>query len=563
MLGYGLLLVIPNKIIKKNIPSDYFQWEKYVGIFFICSAAIIFMAYGICLKNSGNIVRDEIPIAENILIKKNIDGKADATEINLQEMLLTETMSQREVFYRGWYLHHYGTILMPYREMLGGNLSMGLSSQYGVIALLPLLLSEFKALEFQYYSAFGMFICALLCVYTIFSKLIGNKYLAGLLLIFAVIFQNLEQLKISPGFSIYRFLPSILLIIYISKIEGKLKIYDYLFILALAVLNSVGLNILILLILLGISVKDFTKKSDTILNPKLFSLIIVVIIFQIYQGYIARDLIPYNIFGSIGVTEINYLYVLMILSPVLISVLINIIKKDMIGKGYAIGVISYVIFSSYVLSFPNSHQHLGSFLLLSTYSLYLVISNTNIRSNTLKIFILAPLFVYLIDSGYLKNNLYLDYPVTGVRSAKSYGDILKFNSTMSLEVISGLYDEIIENKVNKGAIAFLSKDKPYIELYKNLNYKPLNFDPFVNILSQNPSQVISFLNTSSYSYIVLNNSADIVKNLSMNDTAKKFGISSSELDEHNKILKNQLTIQEYYKKNLIGSNERYSIYKTK
>lgn len=474
-----------------------------------------------------------------------------------------------EVF-RGRYLHHYSVILFPYRQIVEGNYGYSLTSQYGLISLLPLFL--FQDVPFVYYGSFGILCLLLAGVYLLWrNRMIfpENVYISVILILLALS-TNIDAIRISPGFSYIRYLPFLAIIYFTSiQLQKKISIKYILLIGVLALLNSVQFNILLFLILL-FSTLSIAYVNGAYKNNALISGLMViasVIGLQITLYYLQKNSFSPDLFSSVGEGGKNRLYgTLILLFPIFIKLVASIknysIDFDAIkfSNEEIIAFICYGFSATYTISSAFSPQHYAGFILMSSYSIY-VLFNKIIRTQLVALSVIA---------SFIGIPYYFSYVSTGQKFTISESSFFKydnkigkhiyFNSPMNINNIANDFEQITKNYDDKNGIYLLSKDKIFIETMLNKNLNPKIYDVFPNLYNISPGSILEKLKIDNASYIVLDNSElrDASRRLVETFSAT---LSETELSYHRDILGNLDQLSIHLKQNLIECNDRYCIYR--
>ena len=471
--------------------------------------------------------------------------------------------------WRGRYIHHYSTVLFPVREILGGNLGYLVTSQYGMISLLPLLLiKDAPFIAYGLVSLIGLLVFGLYILY----KNRNSYYVlifAGAILCLIAFSTSIEALRLNPGFAFFRYVPIVgLLYLFLERLHGKSKRNYWLWVL-LGILNSIQFNILFLIICFcyygAISVKIKSLKRFWIL--KYPTSILCIVLLQALLIWSQRSSLSPPIFSSVGDAPVMMVYSLLMLSfPVALFLIAIVFER---GSRFAEEsfpdecIFAYLVYgfcATYAISFPGSPQHYVGFISMASIGIYILLKNLP-RSKLAAILSIGVLFFPAHYCGYMAiGKKYISPRSDLFEYTNKVGTSLYFDTAVEIQKISKAHDEIVFKYKDLGKIYFIAKDKNFIEMYINKNLDPKIYDVFTNFLDVSADSALLRLKADDVSYVVLQSPALIEFSEIVNKTLST-DADKSEFEKHQRILKNMSTLSRNLKPNLLECNSRYCIYK--
>lgn len=509
----------------------------------------------LCQKNLECKNNNEV---EKSILNSALKNFANTNKDNeyIYKLIKENKFTAYPAVYRGYFFHHYSTILFSYREFKAGNYLNSFTNQYGFVALLPLFFLEGK--PFYYYPLLALLLLSLsilmgavlikdrrlLIIYGILSLLVATTILV-------------PGIRISPGFSIYRFIPLILvsLIIYTNNLKqfGLLKLF---LITVLLMINSLQFNILLFLIyLISLSVFSFRQILGYIFTRISTLFIIIILIQSSIYFYFNLDL-RFPLFSSVESNSGGALFTISILAFPLLMFLTKL--KYSWQEAYA--YVAYILLSSYALAFYKSAQHYSDFILIALPYIYLIIKNSSI-SFLAKIllpiyFCLIAFFMGFVNAPKISKN---------VDSSPSYyeysnvGADLKFEIPNNIDYINAELSKIVkDNKIKN--YYFISKDKVYIEMFNNKNMYPKNFDIFVNLNFVRTSKLLGSMKRNNIHYLIMDSDTQREYSADFVDSVGRKYIFDFERLAHLRLIERSKEIAEDLKPYLLHCTQRYCIY---
>ena len=386
--------------------------------------------------------------------------------------------------FRGRLMHHYSTILFPYREYQSGNYSYLLTAQNGLAGLLPLFFMRDS--KFSLFPVIGMVFWGLFALLVLLAHYKGRQFyfFAAPLWISAVTLYTPAQIM-HPGFSYFRYVPSLALIYLTHQfLRGRFKLALVCFPI-FCLLNSLQFNILICIIIIALMISRSVFKGSKI--PYLYCLLLLIsgiVLLQIYYFEQQKTPATPSLFGSLGEgapLSLIFCFQLLILPFSAFALKFWNERLELrFSASELLGYISFVCFSSYAASKIGSPQHYSGFIFMAVYSVYLILKDTEYSSlvywGLLGIFVVFPSMSFNFSNtggppGISNSTLY--HPQT-------FGMPLTFTSYHDLNLIQKEYETLISGYRSKGKIYFLSKDKIYLETLSGKNIDPKFYDPFVS-----------------------------------------------------------------------------------
>lgn len=588
----GFLLEANNKIIKSIasglllfaiviLISKSFYLAKsnnIIGIELISPSLLTERGYDIqnSIKNNGKLLHIPCNTAEKCEKKteefdstylKNIQDflqtnpSIDAIDWVVENNLSTNVLAE----YRGFYLHHYQTILFPLRELKAGSYSTILASQYGFASLIPAILIGNNS--FVWYPTLSMALLIAFISTIFFLKRDDSKSLtfAGICLLIALC-ENMGAMKLSPGFSIYRFVPTWLLIYlsYKSLINEKLK-HSFFMGLALALINSLQMNLLVVIInmltALFLKIRKYKVNNSDIITQS----ICLALAFQYIAYLISSDDFSQRLFSSLEEGRKNYLYIeLIFLFPFAIFMAKKFIFKKNESPVDIFCYFSYLGMSTYAISFPGSPQHFCSFIIMASFPIYFLATGVT-KNKFLGIIFLTPLFLTAYHYSYFNLPKRLEINTPTFFENKEFGSELTFTTPSNIDLIYKQYKELTNPYSPDDGVLNLTSDSKYFAAVSGKNPPQKNYDLYIYTPKLNINSLafkeklvknrIKFI--AIYSPLFLNNLHNYLKYKLSVTTEPSF---QSELKFHLSTIEEQISLSSNKLYNLKTCNDRYCVY---
>jgi hypothetical protein len=480
----------------------------------------------------------------------------------------------RTAAFRGKFFHHYSTILYPLREIREGHLTYGLTSQYGLITLLPLMVTNHP--PFIYY---GLLSLSLLLAAGVFL-IIWNRALPRKMVIIATLIAvialtiDIPAIRLSPGFTYLRYFPLVALLFVANLQLSKASVKVFFVVgLLLSILNSVQFNLLFLIISISSYLYIlFVQKSPLSIKILLLPLaVFIVSCIQVILYFQQSNSFTPNLFSSVGEGGRSTIYsVAVLLMLIMIKLLSSVSLKNILSDGplrfqglrfenpEILAFVSYALCATYAISFAGSPQHFSGFMVMASYSVYVVFM-TNVRGVLKTTITIILIFSIPYSFGFLKLSQPFEKNNSKEYNYYQIGRDLVFNSALNLEALSRDFDAITRDYASKGSIYFLSRDKVFIETYKDINLSPRIYDVYLNLYSLTPKSAIFNLKKDNAKYLVLDSAKqrEHTRNL-----VNIFGNSAnpSEVMAHKVLLNNLDSLSDALKSKVLACNNRYCIY---
>jgi len=471
--------------------------------------------------------------------------------------------------WRGRYIHHYATVLFPLREINNGSYSHLLTSQYGLVSLLPLLFV--KNISFVYYGLTSLIVLLIFGLYVLFKnrKAPINTLLYGAILFLIILSSDISALRLSPGFAYFRYLPIAILLLQLSS---QLKFdfrQNYIFWITLALLNSIQFNILFILITLVWYAFVSLKRSSLlpISALRMPFCVMVIILIQLVLLHNQQNSFSPSIFSSVGEVPFSLEYALKILAfPLVLSVWVltsgNLAKisKEFNDDQIILAYIIYGVCAIYAISFPGSPQHYVGSMLMAFFGIFILLRNTALSRNAL-IFSIASLFFVSAYYNYLSFGQKLREVKSNFYEYKNQiGSSIYFSTAVDVNKISSDYASLIYKFQNEGKIYLFSKDKSFIEIAQDRNIEPKIYDIYTNFLDITPDMALAKLKDDRVSYLVLDSPNKIDYSFAMNQL-RGHDFGDGEYRNHKKILLNIQSLSKHLRVKLLECNQSFCIYK--
>lgn len=471
--------------------------------------------------------------------------------------------------WRGRYIHHYATVLFPLREIRNGNFSYAVTSQYGLISLLPLLLV--KKVSFIYYGLISLVVLLTFGLYILFKsrKSSINIILLGTVLLLIVLSTDISALRLSPGFAYFRYLPISILLYELSR-QAKLNFKtNYLLWVALALLNSVQFNILFALIAIiwCVLISFRHRMLHSMYAFKMVSCVVIVTMMQLGLLLYQQNSFSPSIFSSVGEAPFSFGYSYKLLAlPLALSFWALIFKNSESGDQkfsrdqIILACIIYGACATYAMSFPKSPQHYVGFLIMAFIGVFILMRNVSVSKYGV-IFSLITLFFLPLNYHYLSvGKKFKEVKSDFFSYQNQIGAAMYFATAVDVDKISHDYINLARKFQNQEKIYFFSKDKGYIEMANDKNLEPKIYDIYTNLLGISPELAFSKLIKDGVSYLILDNPSKIEYSLAVNRLMEHdFGMI--EYQNHQKILLNIQSISHDQRMKLLECNESFCIYK--
>jgi hypothetical protein len=474
--------------------------------------------------------------------------------------------------WRGRYLHHYSTILFPYRQIEAGYLGYALTSQYGLISLIPLFLIPSSA--FVLYGALSLFLLLLFGTYFLYKYRQSRSEIAiiGGILILITLVTYVPAIRLAPGFAFIRYLPLVLLIA-LANLQLVRARYIYIFFaVILALLNSLQFNILFIAIGLVsyLLIAIYQKKWNGLKCYWLPASVALVAAWQATLYTSQAGAFTPSLFSSVGEGGRSYFYALEIfLFPVVCKLASHttIFGRPPPGKlsfdnEEILALVSYGLCATYTLSFLRSPQHFAGFLVMATLSIFVLVRKYGKSRPAIALgfglLLVVPIHYSYMSVGkkfFLQTSQLFEYK-------NKIGTPIFFKTALEIDEVYKDYDEIVKLSQPKGKTYFISKDKIFIEAYTNKNIEPAVYDIFTNYESINPKQALMRLKSEDVSYLVLDNSYQRKYSLGIAVQFKR-EIGSQENLAGQSILSNIDSLAIILSDNIVNCNVRYCLYRLK
>ena len=482
--------------------------------------------------------------------------KEDINNTEIKNGLLQNQLIGFPSTYRGYYFHHYSTIIYSYRELKVGNWLSALTNQYGLASIFPLFILENR--PFYYYSLASLII--LIILFTFSSILIREPiYLIiyGALLLLIALTTYVEGVRHAPGFSIFRLIPTIfvLSLLYVNNLK-KLSWIKLIILLIFLVLNSLQFNILIFLIYL-ISLFTLINITRNLIFERVSITIFIVILFQSIIYYYVNNELEIPLFSSLQNTNTFKIRSI----SILIFPILMLFLKLVYSWKEIFTYISFILLSSYTIFSYGSAQHYSNFLILSLPMIFLMIKNAKLP---LIIKYLFPIYFYFLafNMGYISlpinsnnskfNSNYYEYlPI---------GKDLKFEIPNKVEIINLELQGLLK-KYNVNDYYFISKDKLYIDMYNNKNTYPQNYDIFLHLNFIKSSRLIKSMKKNKIEFLIIDSPDQQNFTASYITAVGKANSSKYENLEYLKLLTRMNEITTDFLPFLLSCSQRYCVFR--
>ena len=513
-----------------------------------------------------------------VTIAHDLTFSLDSPEKTL-DWLRKNDMSANDISaWRGRYIHHYNTILFPYRSIVDGSFSEAFASQYGVMSILPLFLLNGQ--PFVLYACFGLIVLisfGLLLMYEARASTV-DSFVAAFILLVIALSCNVVALRLSPGFSFFRYLPVLGLTWIIINIPS-IRDSKYLCIIALfALMNSLQFNVLVLLVAgLSHGVIMFRDRKFSFLLPSVSLVIALVSALQYYIYVGARNAFSPALFGSVGEGEQSLPYLLMLLGVPILALIFKLIilkkcsfmggvlefsavMREQFSDSEVVAYISYLALATYSVAFVGSPQHFSGFLQMAYFSIFTIIAG--VARAPLKIILLSILFIF---PGCYYSYFQFSNSFTIIKSSfydytTKFGVPLYFRTPSNVSALSAEYSELVSSYVPSEKIYFLSKDKIFIENFQGTNIAPKSYDVFTNWRDLSVDSIRLDLRRNNIKYIVMDGDFHISAMRGLIKLHSGY-LGSVEYAFHDKILQNQLDLSGLISGDVIRCSSRYCIYR--
>lgn len=493
-----------------------------------------------------------------------------------------------EAAFRGRYLHHYSVVAAPYRLMKEGHLEAGITSQYGLAAVLPLFVAP--GLDVQYYAVISLLIQAVLTVFLARYLWKRDRTAALSFLVVAVIQAlavNQGAMKISPGFEIYRLLPQVALGCLFLMKERYSKGWLAALACLAALMNSNQFNVLFLLVALGtqgIRLLQFAPNLQAALSARSFVLIgtvsaVVALQMSLYV-WTANAFTP-PLFGSAEEgapfhPEFALLFTLLpavffaatalahardsrAAGPVLQAMAGRV--RDYFPDSVVFSILCYGLFATYCIGFYGSPQHFASFVLFSSPAIIFLASRTMKKSAILGAVALLALATPALPLSYFTLPKRENVTTNTLFDKTQFGTAFKYWTSIDMPELESEYRKLLESVgASDRNTYFISKDKLFIEEYRGHSLLPVSYDAFVNARSATITHIQRDFIDMKISHIVLD-APDFVKNFrDYMQYQNSIGFDVFEYNNYIKILDHvdELRAQKFMRLNVCSA--RYCVY---
>lgn len=494
----------------------------------------------------------------------------DANKKSEQEWIKKQSYIAEDVAaWRGRFIHHYSTILFPYRQIMAGQFTYAFTSQYGFISLIPLLLVSH--VPFVLYGAFGLLLLLLLGQYFLYKhRQSSNEVLmiGGILILIALV-TYVPAIRLAPGFAVMRYLPLVFLIILANLQLTRTHYWHLGLALVLALLNSLQFNILFVAIALASYLLAAINQRKWN-GVKLYLLPVLVLCVAVLQGALyalqANAFTP-SLFSSVGEGKRSLVHIIEIfLFPVLCMIASYVpalnggnTKKLSFDSHEVLALVSYGLCATYALSFLGSPQHYAGFLVMASISIFVLMKkycHTKLMiAVALGLLLVVPTHYRYFSLGkkvFLSQSQLFEYK-------NELGFPIYFKTSLEIEALSKYYDEITKTFQSKGKIYFISKDKAFIEMFTGKNIEPEIYDIFANYEHTNLQLALKKFREDQVSYLVLDSELQRLYSKRQSHYFKN-EIGSNEINSINRLFKNINDLDYFMINNIINCNIRYCIY---
>jgi hypothetical protein len=495
---------------------------------------------------------------------------ADVNKKSEQEWIKKQSyIAEDFAAWRGRFIHHYSTILFPYRQIIAGQITFAFTSQYGFISLIPLLLVSH--VPFVLYGALGLMLLLLLGQYFLYKHRQSSNevmMIGGILILIALV-TYVPAIRLAPGFAVMRYLPLVFLFI-LANLQLTRTHYWYLGLaLVLALLNSLQFNILFVAIaLVSYLLAAINQRKWN--GVKLYLLPVIVLCVAVLQGALyasqANAFTP-SLFSSVGEGKRSLVYTIEIFLFPLVCMIASYVpalnggntKKLSFDSHEVLALVSYGLCATYALSFLDSPQHYAGFLVMASISIFVLMKKycytKPMIAVALGLLMVAPTHYRYFSLGkklFLSQSQLFEYK-------NELGSPIYFKTSLEIEAISMHYDEITNTFKSKGKIYFISKDKAFIETFTGKNIEPEVYDIFANYEHTDLQLALKKFREAQVSYLVLDSKLQRLYSKSQSYYFKN-EIGSNEINSINRLFKNINDLEYFMKNNIINCNIRYCIY---
>ena len=386
---------------------------------------------------------------------------------------------------------------------------------------------------------------------------------------------DIGAVRISPGFTYLRYLP-LLSLIYLA--DRQLSTTNFVLITIvgtiLAFLNSIQFNLIFLLAtFFGYScIRIFYREQSSIKIYCLPAAVLGITCLQLLLFMQQSNSFTVSLFSSVGdgLRSTSYTVVILFL-PIVIKLLLAFNLQNLIAikdwkfpsfsftKSEILAFIFYPLCAMYAISFAGSPQHFSGFMLMASYSLYIIfVSNLKgVQRTAIALLLLLAVPYYF---GFVKISAPMVNNSSEIFEYHDVGKALVFKTALNIDQVSKDYYDITKDYVKQGPIYFLSRDKIFIETQRNSNLNPKIYDIYPSLFNQDPDMIIDRLKKDNVKYLVLNidQQRDLTQTL-----LYVFGseIGSQETKAHNRILKNLDLLSDKLRDNILKCNKQYCIYR--
>lgn len=490
-------------------------------------------------------------------------------------MLQNNILIDATAAFRGQFFHHYSTILQPLRELEAGNYAYGLTSQYGLVTLLPLLV--LNGLPFTYYGLISLFLLLIFGVFLIFNNRYSTQKLLIITALISVIALTIDipAIRLSPGFTYLRYFP-LLSLIYLANRQLSTTNFVLVAIVGaiFALLNSIQFNLIFLFAtFIGYSfIRIVYKEQSDIKIYCLPAAVLGITCLQLLLFMQQSNSFTVSLFSSVGdgLRSTSYTVAILFL-PIAIKLILAINLQTLIAikdgkfqsfsftKSEILVFIFYPLCATYAISFAGSPQHFSGFMVLASYSIYIIfVSNIKgLQRTAIALLLLLAVPYYY---GFVKISQPFVNNSSEIFEYQNVGKTLVFKTALNIDQVSKDYDDITKDYVKQGQIYFLSRDKIFIETQKNANLNPKIYDIYLSLFNQDPEIIIDRLKKDNVKYLVLNSNEQMALTQNLVDVFSA-EIGPLEMKAHNRILKNLDLLSHQLRDNVLRCNMRYCIYR--
>lgn len=430
-----------------------------------------------------------------------------------------------EQVYRGLFLHHYSVVSTTYRLMTSGSWLAGFSSQYGLASVIPLFV--LARTDFQLYGSVSFFIVAgvllLIAIFGIRFR-VNPNYALSIFFVMTLVGLCIDQgaIRISPGFSFYRYAPIIVMCMAVLAINRLSFPAVITLILPCALLNSIQFNILFLIIFfVSIAAEQLQRifgERNVISKQYMYVLFTVscVVLFQYILYLKCKGAFTPTLFGSVdeGATFHKEYASAFMLFPIVCCLSVALKRKKKISSSVCsvrivsfdeiFALVCYGLLSTYCINFYNSPQHFVGFILMTTPACVLLLKRMLDKSLILFFIGFISISVPAIYLNYIKLPEYSKTLTNNFFETTDFGTALRYRSISNISLIATDYFKFIdENGAKTSDTYLLSKDKIYIEEASGKLLLPSSYDAYLNVRAVDRDNLFQEMKARGVTHIVI------------------------------------------------------------